>query len=358
MRRCTACRYKQREALPNVDKKVIYLDQFALSELFLIKNDQRRPNLPYEDFWKEAFRLIERCVHLQQAIFPMSDVHSMETIVSRNPTELRLFTEMLGDAALVNSREVESAQIFQFAKAFMNDQGVPDLDFSVDEVLKRDRNVWLPDLHITVNADFSDLAEAIRDDRDAGYQSLAKLAERWAAERPSFEDVLEVELSSFGPVHKEAMVTASDTAARMSVFQLQRYFEHELIDCNTDQVLERLVSFLDWEGNRLLPHHKISSYLFAAIARKMAAGQKRAPNPGMLNDIRAISAYGPYVDAMFIDKECATFLSEAPLSEELGLSQRVYSLNTAEQFLELLRKTEATASPEVREYCAEIYAVE
>lgn len=33
----------------------------------------------------------------------------------------------------------------------------------------------------------------------------------------------------------------------------------------------------------------------------------KPPTRGFMNDVRAISAYAPYVDAMFVDNECATF---------------------------------------------------
>lgn len=39
--RCTACRYSHSEVLPELDKKLIYLDQFAFSALFQIESKGR-----------------------------------------------------------------------------------------------------------------------------------------------------------------------------------------------------------------------------------------------------------------------------------------------------------------------------
>jgi hypothetical protein len=47
-KRCKECRYSHDEVLPNVDKRVIYLDQFAVSELYKTKTVNRRWNgTPY-----------------------------------------------------------------------------------------------------------------------------------------------------------------------------------------------------------------------------------------------------------------------------------------------------------------------
>ena len=47
-----------------------------------------------------------------------------------------------------------------------------------------------------------------------------------------------------------------------------------------------------------------------------------------MNDVRTISTYAPYVDAMFVDNECAAFLAEKPLSTDLN-SKRRFSHSTA-----------------------------
>jgi hypothetical protein len=45
-KRCKDCRYSHNEILPDVDKRVIYLDQFAVSELYKTKEGKRRPGAP------------------------------------------------------------------------------------------------------------------------------------------------------------------------------------------------------------------------------------------------------------------------------------------------------------------------
>ena len=74
-----------------------------------------------------------------------------------------------------------------------------------------------------------------------------------------------------------------------------------------------------------------------------------------MNDVRAISTYAPYVDAMFIDNECATFLAEKPLSTDLTFKARIFSLNTGDMFLKYLGGLGRRATDEVRRYVQQIY---
>ncbi|MGZ5793194.1 MAG: hypothetical protein ACXWI4_01395 [Croceibacterium sp.] len=41
-RRCKECRFSEQINLPTLEKKVIYLDQFAFSELFKLKSGKRK----------------------------------------------------------------------------------------------------------------------------------------------------------------------------------------------------------------------------------------------------------------------------------------------------------------------------
>ena len=73
----------------------------------------------------------------------------------------------------------------------------PALSFDPDEVLETDRNRWLPDMHISVNANYQMFADSTREHRARLHEGMQRVVERWAAERPTFEDLLEQELRSF-----------------------------------------------------------------------------------------------------------------------------------------------------------------
>jgi hypothetical protein len=144
-KRCSECRYSHGEILPDLDKRVVYLDQFAVSELYKTKTKTRRPGAPSEQFWQDCYALANRAYLRQQVVFPVSNLHSDETIVFHSPAELRLAHEMFGgETRFENSGTIAKLQEWEFAESYLRGDGPPALSFDVDDVLSGDRNVWLP----------------------------------------------------------------------------------------------------------------------------------------------------------------------------------------------------------------------
>lgn len=375
VRRCKLCRYRAVEYLPELDKKVIYLDQLAISEIFKIKSKTRRAGANNEDFWREVEREVDRTYLLQQAIFPASNIHRDETLVSPFASELMLAHDMLsGDISFTSVDEIAMNQVEAFAEAFFENKEPPIICFTIDDILDGERNEWIADLHIDANLNYSAFASHIRANRDAAASEFAPLLDRWAAEKPSFDTVLNRELKSYGSANRQALIHAVKRveAAFESTDALDFFgkLSHPVMDqfnhlkaifeergLNAGEACKKVLHFWDWPGTEKLPIHQISAHLFAALARKISSGQKRRPSKGMFNDINAISAYGPYVDAMFLDNECAQFLLERPLSTALPLNAKIFSTNSGDDFLRYLRNLQHDASPLVSMKAAEIYGI-
>ncbi|CAN7566710.1 hypothetical protein LJR225_004193 [Phenylobacterium sp. LjRoot225] len=373
-RRCRRCRYGYSEALPEVDKKVIYLDQLAISEIFKIRSGTRRPGANSEAFWREAERLIRRVHLLQQAVFPDSNIHTDETLVYRSASELRLAHEMLGgDVSFKNIDDVINAQTWAFFKAFLAGCEPPELTFDVDEVLEGSRNAWLSDMHISTNMDLSRFADGVRASRDRAGDALAELAEHWGQEKPTFKQALKRELESYGRSHMQALAAAlrgaaeanesGDWMAMLDSLHSPAYVQFGFMaddlrrrGSSSEEASETVVRFWNWKGNWRLPHHRISAHLFAGLARKMAAGQKELPTRGFFNDVNAVSVYGPYVDAIFLDNGCAGLVREM-IQSGVTLKAKVFSPRSGDQFLAYLEELETKATAEVREYAHEAYGI-
>ena len=111
-RRCKACRHSVHEPLPQLDKKVIYLDQFAFSELFKVKSGTRRTSAPSQEFWERTQNALEQAVLLQQVVCPTSNIHFQETMVFNRSTELRQACELIGgDVSFLDTHEIEAKQL-------------------------------------------------------------------------------------------------------------------------------------------------------------------------------------------------------------------------------------------------------
>jgi hypothetical protein len=372
-RRCKCCRFSFSEELPPLQKDVVYLDQLAISEIFKSKTNRRRPGAGREEFWKNVEREANRAYLLQQVIFPESNIHRDETIVSSFPSELSLAHEMMsGDISFSHINEIEMSEVIEFAKAYWEKRPIPSLTFDVDITLDGNRNEWLRDMHVTANMDFSMFANRIRANREAGAAQFNPLLEKWARDKPSFNEALAVELKNYGELKRSTLRYALERQERaflsLNPLDLERYpiideFQElksffERMGVSSTNSATEVNNYWNWSGNEHIPSHRISAYLFAALARRMASGQKRLPSRGIFNDIRAISTYGPYVDAMFLDNECAQLLKEEPLRSEINLKAKIFSTKSGNAFLDYLLSLQARASPEVRKWAIEIYGID
>lgn len=372
--RCSMCGYQIDERLPEVNKKVLYFDQFVFSELFKIEAGTRRKD-DLTDFWQELHRLVRRVVLLQQAILPHSDVHSHETIVSPWPAELRNAYESIGgDLSLLDTSLVQLEEVAEFALAFIEGRD-PNLEFDVDRVLNGQRNEWLDHMRITVGIDYGKFADDIRAQRYKVDKNLIALMDHWRANKLGFDEVLDAEIQAFALSRRSAMIDlferselatqAGDVMAMVnlsmsSIIQEYSLLRRMFVNAGTteDDLHSRISAFWAWERNSEMPSGRIFAYLFAGLAGQVANGRKKPATASFMNDVKAISAYAPFVDAMFIDKECFTILTQGRPAKELGLKSKIFSLHNRDELLDFLRKMESEATDEVRAKAKRIYGLE
>lgn len=371
-KRCTKCRRSVSIQLPDLNKKAVYLDQFMFSLIYNVKNDGNLQK-GHEAFAKEVYDLLRRCVLLQQIFLPHSDIHHDETTVFHSPIDLRGLYEFFGgDVSLRDGRDVELSQTLTFARAFFDDEE-PEMSFDLDEVTDSNRDDWLPDMHISVRADYSQFADEIRRVRGDTHEAMKHLADSWAEKKPAFDEVLEREFMLIGQSKKEAFSRwlqavsnpdPSDPLALLESSGRPIYREYRELcrmlaarGVEEDEQPRQIMKFWDWQRQREIPHYRISGYIFAAVARRVAMGEKKIIDRGLVNDVKTIATYAPYVDAMFIDRRCAAILAEAPLASELEYKAAIFSLSDTDAFIEYLKGIEANTPDEVREHAERIYGV-
>ncbi|MEY9354338.1 hypothetical protein ABIF65_006806 [Bradyrhizobium japonicum] len=374
-KRCKACAYSHDDVLPDVDKRVVYLDQFAVSELYKTKAKTRKAGAPREQFWQDCYALANRAYLRQQVIFPASNLHSDETIVWHSPAELRLAHEMFsGETSFERTDAIATQQEWEFAKAFLKGEPPPSLGTSVDEIIFGTRNVWLPIYHVSVNSDYSVFAPGLRRDKAVADASLKQLADLWVEKRPTFNDILQNELSSYGSAMRQALsaqisrtqaaIVSDDPASVLDIrfgligryARLSALFERNGVPAK--DAFKEVLKFLEWPGNQQQPAHKIFAYLFAALGWRISSGQRPAMNASILNDFSAISTYAPYVDAMFVDRQCASLLKQGRLRSELSYKARIFSMSDPQEFLDYLKGLGDAATADVREFAYELYGAE
>jgi hypothetical protein len=372
IKRCTTCRRSLNIPLPDLNKKAVYLDQFMFSLIYNVKN---YGNLPkgHEAFAKEVYELLRRCVLLQQVFLPHSDIHHDETTVFHSPIDLRGLYEFFGgDVSLKDRQDIELSQTLTFAEAFF-DGKEPVLPFDLNEATDSSCNDWLPDMHIGVRADYSQFADNIRKVRCEIHAAMKNLANVWANQRLKFKEVLEHELASISQTKKEAFslwyeelsnLDPNDPLALLNISGRPIYREYrELCRMLETRGVEegeqpgQIIKFWSWPRLREIPHYRISAYIFSAVARRVATGEKKIIDRGLVNDVNTIATYAPYVDALFIDKRCASILAEEPLASDLSYKATVFSLSNTDAFIEYLKEIEMNTPDEVRDLAERIYGI-
>ncbi len=74
VRRCRDCSHKRDYKLPKLRKKIIYLDQFVISNLMKLKNPATKGHaaVAADPFWRELHCLLFQLRHLQMICCPDS----------------------------------------------------------------------------------------------------------------------------------------------------------------------------------------------------------------------------------------------------------------------------------------------
>ena len=97
--------------LPPHQKKVIYVDQFAISDMMKAVNVQAKAHKRVDPFWLEVFELLERACKLQFAVCPSSPVHRDESLVSKDFKLLkRMYEQLSNGVTFRHHNQIEQMQ--------------------------------------------------------------------------------------------------------------------------------------------------------------------------------------------------------------------------------------------------------
>ncbi|MHB1167511.1 MAG: hypothetical protein ACYC3E_01195 [Carboxydocellales bacterium] len=377
IRRCRECWYDERYTLPPLKKKIIYIDQFAISNMMKILNRDTRANQAgsLDEFWLTLFKKLDRITKLQLAVCPDSTFHGDESVVSAFYDPLKRMYELLSHGlTFYDPCTIKRFQIHEHASNWLQGKENEPPILDVEKVIHGQIDAWQSRLLITVNSQASSgIVEQIRQARDSVHETLARIFEDWRTQQTkSFLDWFQEESMAFGPgclrEYGQYLVKYSKVMAgqvELSMENLTASLPAELVtsvinvceqlDIEESEIPTKVNQYFNSPTLKDVPFIKITSMLLAALARKAAAGRKKPPNRGMANDINVLAVLLPYCDAMLIDTECHALMSERPLSEELDYNTRLYSLRNKEELLKYLDDIEESASKEHLDRVFEVY---
>ena len=376
-RRCRKCWHKGEYPLWPLARKVIYVDQFAISNMMkaLNKATQAHSRVVADPFWLMLFEKLDRVVKLQLAICPHSDAHRRESMVSDLFEPLkRMYEQLSHNTSFISLDSIGDRQLSVALLAWL-DNKAPDYTFDPEDVTNGRLNEWTGRYIISVSGKYpAEVVEGIRRFRDSVHAGVRDVFESYRSNgNRDFAYWLDHERTAGGraiiqsahlywqrmqeivdgvyPFTYENVYTSNGLDHFRFIVEVLRargVAEHELV--------RQMEAFLQSDTFKDYPAQYLSSLLWAGIARHAALGQKKPPNTGMMNDINVVSTLLPYCDAMFVDNGCRGLWESVPKRYRPTYAQKqIFSPNTREQFLAYLQEVENDGDPAVLACVRNVY---
>jgi len=378
-RGCSSCKFLFTEKLPKITKKIIYLDQFVISNLSLIaSNNTRFERSGIKEFWLEVYKKIIYLTKLNLIICPFSYFHVEESLSAKEFEYLQLFYQSLSNwIRFKDHHTIIKEQITEHFNNYLNDKFDIPPEIGLSSGFKRDPNGWFifwndpKTLKLDQFPSKDELIIEIADTRDSAYLELQKTFDRWKNSKGEFNDLVWEEALSFGDEKLKMHFTYTnnvnsyvrgETKELMPMppsFLLIKEM-HDIVKrkniLDKKEIFKIIEEYFDHNSILKVPYIRLSTEYYASIARELYLGKKKLPSRGIFNDNEFISAFLPYCDAMFIDKEGEVLFSKKPLREEKNLySTEIFSLSSKDSFISYLDKILAEASEDHINIVKKIY---
>jgi|SRR3989338_2069729 len=367
-RECIKCGHEEGFSFPNIKKKIIYLDQFVISNLIklLDKSHPSHAKIKADPFWTNLFIKLELASKSQAIVCPDSFYHKDESLVGNIDFKLmkRVYEHFSSGKTLYPSLIIEKNQIVHHFEGWLENKKV-EFEFNPKYIaFEQDLHTWSVGLRISVGGNpYPGQIKNLQTTNAITKEQLRETWTRWQSET-SFGFVERVKEETSGLWKGMTSAAKKFTERRnlaMKKMTMGEDYDMELDDFMppmSDDIFEELMRiarkknipqekmpeiivkyFNDIDALLEIPYIRISSVMFAGWARRAALGKKDPPKSTA--DVQFIASYLPYCDALFVDKESASMLKEFPQNTPAYLRlkefpAKVFSLNNRDEFLAYL----------------------
>ena len=356
LRGCKYCQYETVVWLPKIRKKVIYLDQFFFSGA-LRGNDPR---------FKVAVERVKRMCSLQLLVAPYSSVHEDETHQWRghegmtNDQPMEFIKATSRGAEFEKDYKVERTQVLKAWETFLKGQP-PEYIFEDRDAIQGALDKWDDYFRIDVGGYMRDI-QLKRRLKQQAVDELVRVLDAWQASTQTFDDAVALEIHDAARQYVDTYLTMlkryaeGDFSAAINSPIVAKVIEHMMHWLPEDQPLpervQRCIEFFQSAHFAEVPTQWLSSHMFATMREMVKRGtfsnrdEARKRLSGVFEDIKHISLYAPYCDAIVIDKFMADLVGKPTVSLEKRYCVRVFSLNSWDALLDWLDSLEAAMSEE------------
>ncbi len=359
--KCLDCGHQETYFLPPLEKKIIYLDQFALSEMLksIDPSVPRRGTL--NPIWRTLFKKLEQLSRKQLLVCPKSTYHNIESLPTTFYSKFQTLIEYLSwHVSFHRPNSIKARQIERHAKLWIKEKGDKEPTIKRNDAFKSKINYWHTSNNLKINTSPNPLEIAAIQRRRAtneaeiaslydGWRSESKSQEQWFSEPKSQEQWFKETVKEFGhyTLHRPSPLFEVD-------FQksVENVFLKEGV--SQDHVEEKVIEYFNSPQLENLPFLKISALLLAAMAWRVAGGQKKK-SPSIFVDFDMIATFLPYCDAMIIDNECHSFFKEKAFQEISKYGTQLFSLRCIDKFEQYLDDIDITGCSNILFHAQDIY---
>lgn len=353
--------------MPNLDKKIIYLDQCALGFILralMHKEGQTKEHpdqIPVVERFLRAFEKLDLLNKKQLLVCPRSDFHFKETA---------LMTEERAEA--LNKVGVLLSSTFSFAdpariivmqslghfRASLKGQGYK-FDDDKKHSVRGSVDVWNSwiNVHVKHKVTARDV-QSLHDDKADNHAALAQQFARWRSlPKQGDEDFKIMEIKAVGSLvinlfsSKSLSIPEPNSMIELllrSVMypdQLQQFSAYYFKECEEASIpeSERQGKIEEYFSGPALevPFFQIACGLTALVGVRASQNKGMKVDANHIIDILFMALYLPYVDAMLMEKTWHKDLLTLPLTYKA----EVYSVSNMDEFFSYLDEIEASAPP-------------
>jgi hypothetical protein len=363
IRGCNACGEWTRILLPDIRKHIIYLDQFFLSHAF------RKQEQPFVD----AAKRIQDMASRQLVVCPYSSVHTDETHLWRHEQQENLYKFIKQTARgykFCQAYEIKRIQMTRAFESFIfnreSSQLIDPKDAFRENVHRWDDYFW-----IDLRPILGDL-DAMRQGKTDAIAGLVGLFPEWSKLNSTFKQDVKSEALGYGRslvdqyVQMAFKVAASGDfteylTAPIDSMYIETLLRYDSKEIDFDNRLNRIFEFIASDYFVSIPNVQVSCGLFAVLRKKVKNGSFTNPErakkklAGLFYDSECISVFGPYCNAIFIDRAMMQWCNdpEARLLEEYNAG--VFSAENWVEFHQYLDQIERDAPEEICKYLSMVY---
>ena len=132
--------------LPPLSKKILYIDQFALSYMVRALHPAMKAtgNSRADFFWLQLYQKLDRLVKMQVIICPQSDVHLQESVVSNFFEPLEKMYHLLSRGShFIDQYQIKRSQITDSVRCWIRNLPVEAQIHCLKSIVDRNINLWL-----------------------------------------------------------------------------------------------------------------------------------------------------------------------------------------------------------------------